>query len=144
VAVAKVLFATLGTNYQQVYVIVGATDPSNGSGGARIECKIVYNAGEVQWAMAKNASGSETIVFGANLESLKEPALSKAGMMSWPVWLRLRRSGSTFYAGISWDGVQYIENPTTTLAWSVATLVIGMQKNSADPARAVFRFVATA
>ncbi len=123
-------------NYQWAGLFAGAADPSDGGSGNRIQTMIVYNGGIVRWKMAKMAAGSETAVF--------EETAPIAGPYV-PVWLALRRVGSTLSGGISFDGVQYAWHATTTtIAFSVATCGLFLAETSATTdLRTSFSFIAT-
>jgi len=114
---AKLNYATIFENYQWCGIFVGAADPSNGASGARLENFVLF-VDTYHWKYLKVLAGSETSLFDDTFVNTKVHS-NDAGF---PVWLRIRRSGSTLYAGISFDGVQFFESATTTtIAFTVET-----------------------
>ncbi len=141
---ARIEFATLGTNYEWVGIFAGGATPGDGVGGKRIETMIVHNGG-IHWKYAKFAAGSETAVFDltpGNMGPLQVPA-QQGGIF--PFWLRLKRVGSTLTAGLSWDGVQFVDSgTTTTIDFTVETCGIFIAEATAtSDIRATFDFIAT-
>lgn len=145
----KCNYASLISNYQWFGLFVGAADPSNGASGNRLDHVVVTNTAgtvsQIQWKLAKCAAGAETVVFSQLWGSAGTPAVLSDWAIYFPIWLRIRRTGSTLYAGISLDGVQFMENATTTtIAFTVATcgLLLG-QATLGATIRATYDFIAT-
>jgi hypothetical protein len=129
--------ASCGVNFQWGGLFIGATDPSDAGGANRLSCFVLQNGGD-SWKAAKYAAGVETNVFAAVIGS--NAALAH---IQFPLWLRIRRVGSTISFGISEDGVKWIDHTTTTtIAYTVNTcgLLIGESSATAD-IRATFDWI---
>lgn len=137
----KIQHVSLISNYQWAALFVGAADPSDGGSGNRLQCQVVYNGG-FKFKFAKYAAGSETLVFDSYLSAA---GLLADGAISFPIWLSIRRAGSTLYAGISMDGVQFVEQATTTtIAFTVETCGLILAEATATlDIRATFDYIAT-
>ena len=136
---AKLEWANLLINYVWTGIFAGASDPSDAAGGKRIETFVVYS-NQMYWKFDKYASGTETSLFSDTWSNL---ALSLAP--EYPIWLRIRREGSTLYAGISFDGVQFKESATTTtIDFTVETCgLLVAQNNSTIDFRATYDHIVT-
>jgi hypothetical protein len=72
--------------------------------------------------------------------------LTEAFNWTLPMWLRIKRVGSTLTAGYSYDGSQFIDHATTTtISFTVGTmgLLIG-ESTATSPIRSSFAYVVTA
>jgi len=144
IVTTRVNGATLVNNYQWCGVFVGAADPSDGASGNRLELILVYSTSViagVHLKFAKYAAGVETVAFDTGISGLTEPF-----NYSLPIWLRIKRVGSTLTAGYSYDGSQFIDHATTTtIAFTVNTagLFIGEATATAN-IRGSFAYMATA
>lgn len=120
---AKLAAGTWKSQYQWAGLFVGAADPSDGGSGNRIETHLYYSgAGGTGWKFSKLAAGSETNVFDA-APDLPQPGADIRGKTVGPLWYRIRRSGTTMIAGISYDGISWYEHATTTtISFTVATI----------------------
>lgn len=132
--VTKILTARLNENYQWSGIFAGETDPSDGAGCDRIGIHAVFNGG-LKYKFVKMAAGSETVVFDSAVP----------GIAAFPIWLALRRVGSDLSAGISFDGVAWDWNATTTtIAFTVNTCGLHVAEASASTnLRTLFDYIAT-
>ena len=142
----KIHWATLAGQYQWVGLFVGATVPGDGSGGKRLEL-FLLDSGALKLKFATNGAAGEGSISNVSLENAELNAARDYGQaIHWPVWLRIKRVGSTLYAGISWDGIEYVDcATTTTIDFTVATcgLFIASNSPSTTDARAAFAWIAT-
>ncbi len=140
---AKIGALTLAQSYMWAGIFIGAADPSDGASGHRLNVGVIF-AGEPNFIATKVDAGSRTDYLVKVLNDSTQGAGAQ-NYFTLPFWLRIRRSGSTIYAGISWDGVKFYENSTTTtIAFTVATCGILIAENSATyPIRASFNYIAT-
>ena len=140
---AKITWAVVQVNYQWFGIFAGAADPSDGASGNRLECHTAWD-GSVKFKCRKMAVGSETSVFNSTVDTIGTASRTK-DHMTFPVWFRIKRVGTTLTAAISWDGVAWVDHATTTtIAFAVATcgIFIGETSTSADM-RTCFAYIAT-
>jgi hypothetical protein len=141
----KILNRTGGYQYVWAGLFVGASDPSDGAGGNRAVLT-GYDAGSVNNHIksSKMAAGAETVIADNAVNAVSNSA-SRDNGPAYPCWMRIKRVGSTISYGVSYEGVQFIDLPsTTTISFTVDTigLFIGESSDSKD-IRAVFDYIAT-
>lgn len=130
-------------NYLWAGIFVGDTTASDT--GNRLDLHLLYNGG-LHLKFAKELVGAETTIFDNALSSLgNAAALPNTNLIYWPVWLRIERVGTTLTAGISWDGVAFIDQgTTTTIAFTVGKIGIEIGQNSStNAAVASYNYIAT-
>lgn len=132
----KINSTTQNANFQWCGVFAGATDPSDGGSGARVESFVVFNGGVIHWKFSKFAGGSETSIFDVTAP-INAPYA--------PIWLAVRRVGSTVSTGISFDGVLFAWSATTTtIAFTVDTCGLFMaEAASGNDLQSVFNYIVT-
>lgn len=128
-----------------VAVFAGATDPSDGAGGNRVQASFYHSGGSIRAQMAKFAAGVKTLVFDDG-SSAAMPIHATWGGHPFPAWLAIRRVGSTLSMGFSQNGVKFRWHATTTtIAFTVNTLGIAiLNQGNANVESAVIDYVASA
>lgn len=133
--ITKIPYTDLGADFQWAGLFIGAADPSDGGSGHRLELFLLRNSVR-QWKFNKVDAGVGTSVFNTNLPN---------GDGSLPCWLRIRRSGSTIFAGISFDGIEFNESATTTtISFTVATCGLFLSESTAtNNIKTIFEYIVT-
>jgi hypothetical protein len=128
-----------------VAILAGATDPSDGGSGNRIQASIYHSSGNIRAQLGKFAAGSKTLVFDAG-STTAMPIHAQWSGHPFPVWLGLRRVGSTLSMGFSQNGVKLRWHATTTtISFTVNTVGIAiLNQGSNDTESAVVDYIATA
>lgn len=124
-------------------LFIGASDPSDGASGNRLNLNTGFYSGVHAMKSSKWAAGTETGVWGST--ALAGTTFHGYDRDYWPTWLRIGRVGSTISYYWSFDGVVWRVHPTTTtISFTVATigLLIGAATSTED-FEAVFDWIAT-
>lgn len=128
-----------------VAIFAGATDPSDGAGGNRVQSMAYHSGGNIRAQMAKFAAGVKTLVFDDGSSAAMPIHASWSGH-PFPFWIGLRRVGSTLSMGFSQNGVEFRWHATTTtISFTVNTVGIAILNQGSNNARsAIVDYVATA
>lgn len=143
----KILSSTFGITNIWPGMFVGKSDPSDGGSGDRLELNLYSNTdGTQSLQFIKYTAGAGAGVF----DRLTDATTMGAAMRykyghPFPVWLRIKRVGSTLTAGVSWDGVKWHDQATTTtISFTVATIGLYIAEATAtQDIRGVFKYIAT-
>lgn len=127
-----------------VAILAGATDPSDGAGGDRIQSTVYHSGGNMRAQMSRVTGGVVTNIFDAGTTTAMPIHPTWAGH-PFPVWIGLRRVGTALSMGFSQNGVKLRWHATTaTISFTVNTVGIAiLQQGASDSESAVIDYVAT-
>lgn len=126
--VTKILRANLSTSFMVAGLFVGSSNPSDSAGGNRLSFTLIFDSGGNAKAV-KFAAGVQSVVISS---STLDTLFAEPSSFAYPVWLRIRRVGSTISFGYSSEGVQFIDAATTTtISFTVATCGLVLSETTA-------------
>lgn len=139
---AKMLWSSMVVSFGGVGIFAGETDPSDAAGADRAQL-VIYSTNATTWTsqLSSVAAGTQTNSYNTNVDVA--PIQLIPGQF--PLWLRLKRVGTTYTAGYSQDGAIWRDH-TTTLSFSNTINTIGLmvlKQTTGDDQSATYRYIAT-
>jgi hypothetical protein len=145
----KVVSCTYGWTYIWPGMFIGKSDPSDGASGDRLELNLYStNGGGTNLQFLKYTAGvvpGGSAIFDRGIASNVGRVTRYDHDSPFPVWLRIKRVGSTLTAGVCWNGVKFEDQATTTtIGFTVDTIGLHIGESSVSyDLQGVFKYIAT-